>query len=119
MLSCKPELTILEACHRLALIEGQKENKKKKRIKMKMSKFRLAVLALLTVTVIYTAALALILWYHSQIETEGFDPDLGHWFGNPESFFATSGGFMFFMAGIVLFFMWFIAAFRRQLWKRY
>jgi len=27
----KPELTTLEACHRLALIEGQKENKLRKR----------------------------------------------------------------------------------------
>jgi len=31
MLSCKPELTILEACHRLALSEGQKENENEKR----------------------------------------------------------------------------------------
>jgi len=27
----KPTLNVLEACHRLALIEGQKENKTKRR----------------------------------------------------------------------------------------
>lgn len=82
-----------------------------------MSKFRIAVLMLLAVTVVYAVMLALNLWNYCQIETEGFDSDLGHWFGTLEPFFTTSGGFMFFMAGVVLFFMWFIVAFRRELWK--
>jgi hypothetical protein len=38
----KPELNTLEACHRLALIEGQKENQKRRDKKMEMPKFKLA-----------------------------------------------------------------------------
>jgi hypothetical protein len=99
-------------------LKGRKRTQTKRRNeKLKMSKFRIAVLLLLAVTVVYAVMLALNLWYHSQIETEGFDSDLGHWFGTLDPFFTTSGGFMFFMAGVVLFFMWFIVAFRRQLWK--
>jgi len=86
-------------------------------MRLKMSEFRFAVLVLLAVTVVYAVMLALNLWNYCQIETEGFDSDLGHWFGTLEPFFTTSGGFMFFMAGVVLFFMWFIVAFRRELWK--
>ena len=40
----KPTLTVLEACHRLALIEGQKENKKEKSTKMSVRK-RILIIA--------------------------------------------------------------------------
>ena len=91
----------------LALIEGQKENKpKKERIRVKMSKFQIAVLVLLVVTLIYAVTLALNVWRYCQIESEGFDPNLGHWIGEPELFFNTEEGFKFFIGGVGLFFTW-------------
>jgi len=51
----KPELTTLEACHRLALIEGQKENKtRKEEMKIKVSaKVVIAVLAVCLVVSLF------------------------------------------------------------------
>jgi hypothetical protein len=56
----EPTLNVLEACHRLAPIEGQKENKKRKKEKDEMgeSKYRVIaiVLAVFGFTLIYLGA---------------------------------------------------------------
>ena len=50
----KPTLSVLEACHRLALSEGQKENKIKEGMVEKMRKMMKAVLVLMAIlTAIY------------------------------------------------------------------
>ena len=77
---------------------------------MKVCKFRIAVLVLLAVTVIYGVTLALNVWRYCQIENEGFDPNLGHWIGEPELFFNTKEGFKFFIGGVGLFCTWIATA---------
>lgn len=55
---------MLEACHRLALTEGQKENRTKKRRneKLKMSKFRIAVLALICALICAIVVFCIDIW---------------------------------------------------------
>jgi len=77
---------------------------------MKVSKFRIAVLGLLAVTVVYAVMFALNLWNYCQIPTEGYDPILGHWYGNPKPFNVTPEGQKFSAVGITLFFTWFAVA---------
>lgn len=66
------------------VLRAEREQKRKEKIRMKMSKFRIAVLVLLAVTVVYAVMLASNLWSYCQIPTEGYDPILGHWYGNPK-----------------------------------
>jgi len=77
---------------------------------MKVSRFQIAVLVLLVATVVYAVMLASNLWSYYQIPTEGYDPILGHWYGNPKSFNVTPEGQKFSAVGITLFFTWFAVA---------
>jgi hypothetical protein len=76
----KPGLTALEACHRLALREGQKENKKCRHLKVILMKKEISILALITSLVFVGALVApAIAWPESHNNPLDYNCICTHW----------------------------------------